>query len=130
MKLTIYGEPKSTNTLYNLANNTMYMTQKGKKLKKRYEKQLMSKYNKDPLECMLKLDVKLYYRTAYERDVDNGLKILLDSLEGQVIKDDVQIQDIRIRKYLVDEEQGKVQLNFTKLVPEEDDEIKNWYVKK
>jgi len=130
MKITLKGEPKSTNHIYKYSKKSgMYMTSKGRKLKEDYQKQLQAQFRGDLLECMLKLDIKIFYRTKYKRDWDNCLKVLMDALEGMIIKDDVQIQDARVRKYYTDADMGKVEIGFTKLIPEEGEEV-NWYLKR
>ena len=60
---------------------------------------------KNSIECIstneLHLEIKCYFK-RYNRDIDNVLKPLLDSLQGVVYENDSQIKSIYITKFKSD----------------------------
>lgn len=100
--ITLTGEPKSTQTIYRYACRgsfpTMYMTKVGKDIKEQYSLEAKSQWKKEPIKGDIKMWVTLYFGTKRVHDIDNFSKLLLDSLTGIVYEDDVQIQELHIKK--------------------------------
>jgi Holliday junction resolvase RusA-like endonuclease len=76
----------------------MYMTADGKALKEDYQWQAKAQWRDKPLAERLKLTATLFFKTKRTHDVDNYSKLFLDALTGIVWEDDVQIQEMTVRK--------------------------------
>jgi crossover junction endodeoxyribonuclease RusA len=118
-KVTLLGEPKSTQHCYGLncrgAFPTRYMTAKGKALKTDYQWQIKSQYREKALKGKIGMEVRLYFGTKRKSDIDNFNKILLDSLSGLVYEDDSQIEWMRTEKHY-DPKKPRIELEiFSKL---------------
>ena len=98
MKITLKGNPLSTNHIYRHNRYGVYMTPKGKALKESYQWDAKTQFKGDPIYGPVELDIKLYFGDKRKRDIDNYNKILLDSMSGIVFDDDKQIQKIIIEK--------------------------------
>ncbi len=102
MKITLSGNPQSTNNIYRSTCRgkfaTVYMTAEGKALKESYQWEAKSQWKKKPLETDVCLNVVLYFGDKITRDIDNYNKILLDALTGIVWLDDSQVNELHIFK--------------------------------
>jgi Holliday junction resolvase RusA-like endonuclease len=103
MKITLLGEPKSTQSIYKYAcrgrHPAMYMTADGKALKDSYALQGASQWAKRPImEGDIKIDVTVYHGSHRRSDWDNFHKLSMDSLTGIVWEDDSQIIDASVHK--------------------------------
>jgi len=103
MKITLKGEPQSTNHIYKshcrYGFPTIYMTSAGKTLKESYQWQIKSQWKKRLIKESIELGVKLFFGTKRKQDIDNYSKILLDAFTGIVWEDDKQIEKITIEKF-------------------------------
>ena len=78
----------------------MYMTAEGKAMKELYQYQAKMGWHEPPIAKDVSLTLFIYFPTRRRRDLDNCMKILLDSLAGIVYGDDSQISSLAIhRKY-------------------------------
>jgi len=102
IKLTLLGEPKSTNHLYKshcrFGFPTVYMTKDGKALKESYQWQVKSQYRGEVLTGDVKMEVRLFFGTKRRQDIDNFQKICNDSLTDIVFQDDSQITELHLFK--------------------------------
>jgi len=57
----------------------------------------------------------------YEQDIDNGVKVIQDGLEGVVYKNDKQIRSLRVKKYLRKEEGKSYRDNYVYIDITDDD---------
>jgi len=94
-RVILTGEPKSTQHIYRSTcrggySNT-YMTAAGKALKTAYQWEAKAQWRGAPLKDELALSVRFFFGTKRKADLDNFLKIALDSLTGIVYEDDGQI---------------------------------------
>jgi Holliday junction resolvase RusA-like endonuclease len=62
-----------------------------------------------PLQCDIGLDID-FYVSNHRSDLDNLLKATLDCLTGIVWKDDKQIIELLVRKY-VDKKNPRIEMN-------------------
>lgn len=110
MKITLCGNPISTNELYRRHGHIIYMSNKGKRMKESYQWQAKTQCR--GFKCLtepFKVGIKLYFGDNRRRDIDNYNKILLDSLSGIIWKDDRQIQKMSIEKF-VDLENPRIEI--------------------
>lgn len=96
--IVLKGQPQSTNHLYKISNRGIYMSAKGRALKRSYQWQVKSQFALGALTIDLYLEIILFFGDRRKRDVDNYNKILLDSLNGIIYKDDSQIIKLTITK--------------------------------
>lgn len=45
------------------------------------------------------LDIKFYFETRARRDIDNYLKVVIDSMTGIIYDDDKQVKSLRAEKF-------------------------------
>ncbi len=113
MKITLPGEPKSTNHIYKMRSFgkfvSMYMSAEGKKIKSDYTILARSQFKQQPIADDLEITVTLYFGTKRKHDIDNYCKLLLDSLTGVLWVDDSQITKMTIEK-LYSKENPRIEL--------------------
>lgn len=90
------------------------MTAAGKALKASYQEQVRHQWKNTAHEGTVALYIKVYYGDKRKHDIDNGNKILFDSLTGIVFKDDSQIEQLGITKYY-DKEDPRVEIEVLDL---------------
>ena len=96
--ITLKGNPLSTNSIYRAGKGFYYMTIKGKELKRDYQIQAKQQWKKQPLTTQLSVAVDLFFGDKRKRDIDNYNKLIFDALSGIVWVDDVQIEELVIKK--------------------------------
>ena len=104
LELEITAVPISLNALYRTVGKRMRMTTKGKQFKETW-KNIVSAFFYDDLPHYKKgvpitMEVVVYYTDHRRRDVDNTLKVLLDTFNGVLYADDSQIQSVKVDKVL------------------------------
>jgi Holliday junction resolvase RusA-like endonuclease len=97
-KIILLWQPISTNSLYRAHWSIVYMTKKGKDLKKSYIKQATEQYKGDPLTQSLEISIDIYFWTKRKSDRDNYHKLSMDSLEWILYENDNQIQKATVTK--------------------------------
>ena len=87
----------SWNSAYKIARNKMILSDSGRKFKEYCSEFLKEQYTEDKLlEKDLKVKIIFQYKENRKKiDVDNGFKLLIDSMKGIIFKDDCQIYDLR-----------------------------------
>ena len=98
IKITLTGNPLSTQHIYGQVGNRRYMKKKAKERKEQYQWEAKSQYKGSVLECPLTADIILYFKDKRRRDWDNYHKLSQDSLEGIVYADDSKIQEAHVIK--------------------------------
>ena len=116
--LTLIGKPLSTSHIYKTLCrknfSTFYLIKEGKELKESYGWQIKNQYKEEPIkEDIDVVEIHLYFPNKLRRDVDNYNKLILDSANGILWKDDSLIQELRIRKHL-DPKNPRVELIIKK----------------
>jgi len=104
MKITLSGNPLSTQHIYRSACRgsfpTRYMIKEGKDLKEQYQSEARNQYKGKVMSTDCDMEIILFFKDKRRRDVDNYNKLVLDSLEGIVYEDDKQIQKLTVEKKL------------------------------
>ena len=112
IKLTLLGEPKSTQHCYKIRCKpfgSLYMIKEAQDLKLSYQWQTKSQYKGKPLTGSLKIDVRQVFGTKRRSDIDNFSKLLFDALTGLIWEDDSQIMEARfIKDY--DKNNGRIEI--------------------
>lgn len=97
--------PPSTNHLYGRGSRGVYVREDARHAKDAIGYEALQQHDGEPLEGPLKVDMVIHWPDRRKHDVDN-VKAFLDALTGIVWRDDGQIVDLRIRKYLGRENPG------------------------
>ncbi len=74
------------------------MTAEGRSLKEAYQWQAKSQWKRPCITGNVFLTIYIYFPNKRPRDLDNAMKILLDSLSHIVYKDDKQITSLWLIK--------------------------------
>lgn len=109
--IKIKGTPPTTNTLYRRHGNIIYMTTQGKEYKEMCQWEAKSQYKGKPKDGLISVTVEFYFKDKLKRDLDNFLKIILDSCTGMLWEDDSQIVELTLRKF-VDKQNPRVELTI------------------
>lgn len=76
------------------------MTKEGRDLKQSYQWQLKTQWKQPIRKESVKIEIEFFFSDKKRRDIDNFHKILLDSMSGIVWKDDSQIEEMRVKKFI------------------------------
>ena len=79
-----------------LKRTVFFMSYPAKKWKTQVEKMLALKEDKPYFESTLTMQITLYLN--HQRDIDSGLKIIMDVLQGIIYKNDSQITKLTVIK--------------------------------
>jgi len=113
--ITLSGNPLSTQHIYGISCRgkyaLRYLTAKAKVRKEQYQWEAKTQWKGKILEGLLVADIKLYFKDKRVHDWDNYHKLSMDSLEGIVYKNDNQIYDSRVRRFL-DRENPRIEVNI------------------
>ena len=95
-------KPVSLNQAYVVGRGKGFtLSKKGRKFKEDCRDFLKEKYKKKPLEGKLKVDFLFQLYSFREKvDLDNMLKLTMDSMTGIVFKDDSQAYEINAKKQI------------------------------
>lgn len=113
MKFTIPGKPISVNHAYSQnRNGRRYLTDEGAEFKiemgyiaKQAMKKTINKY-----KYPIKVSLEYYFDDKRRRDIDNGIKLCLDSMTGIVYKDDSEIVCLEVWKDFSDNPRIEVEV--------------------
>ncbi len=115
MKITLLGNPKSTQHIYGITCAGKfprnYMTHEGKGLKEQYQWEAKSQWREPVSKEKMAMEITLYFGDRRKRDIDNFNKLILDALAGIVYEDDVQIHKLVIIKEY-DKENPRIEINI------------------
>lgn len=118
MKLTLKGNPRSTNTLYRTMCRgnfpTRYMSPEARALKENYQWQAKKQYRAKPLTGEVEVWIELHFGTKRKCDWDNFHKLSLDALTGIVWADDSQIKKASVEVFY-DKENPRIELEINSL---------------
>jgi crossover junction endodeoxyribonuclease RusA len=97
-KITLLGEPKSTQHIYKIACRpypSVYMSAEGKAIKEDYAWQAKSQWmGKEMIDKPFGMNVWYYHKTKRKQDIDNFAKAMLDSMSRIVFTDDNLIYEM------------------------------------
>ena len=98
--LRIPLKPVSLNSAYMVGKGSNFtLSKRGKKFKEDCQDFLKEQYTKKPLRGKLKADIIFQLYSFREKvDLDNMLKLTMDSMTGIVFKDDSQVYEIYTKK--------------------------------
>ncbi len=107
--IKIRGTPPSTQHIYGRRGSVTYMTKEGKDYKDMCQWIIKSQYKGKPKSEPISVIIEFYFKDKLRRDLDNFNKIILDSCTGMLWKDDSQIIELVLRKF-VDKQNPRVEL--------------------
>jgi len=87
------------------------MSKEGKDYKETFQWEMKSQYRDKLLDCPISVIIELYFKDNRNHDIDNYNKLILDAGTGILWKDDGQIVELVIRKY-VDTKKPRVELTL------------------
>ena len=92
-KFTIPLRALSWNSAYRLSRSQMFLSKSGRKFKEDCQDFLKEQFTEEhPLKNNLKVKILFQYKENRKKiDVDNGFKLLIDSMKGIIFEDDCQI---------------------------------------
>lgn len=96
-KIVLLGEPKSTQSIYNITCRpfpSIYMSREGKTIKEDYSWQAKAQWKKPLLSEPFGVNVWFYHKTKRKQDIDNFNKLLFDALTRVVWEDDNLIYEM------------------------------------
>lgn len=89
----------SLNSIYRVSfNKHVYMVKRAKEWKQDFQNSLSEQYIGSPIDTPVALTIVFSFNDNKLLDLDNCLKITIDSLKGVVFKDDHQIVSISAHK--------------------------------
>lgn len=109
--IKLQGTPPTTNTLYVRQGRNTFMSKDGKAIKQGYQWEMKSQFKQKPLTEDISVVVELFFKANQRRDIDNFNKVLLDAGTGILWKDDSQIQELILRKF-IDKKNPRVELHI------------------
>ena len=100
--LRIPLKPVSLNSAYMVGKGSNFtLSKQGKKFKEDCQDFLREQFTKKPLEGKLKVDILFQLYSFREKiDLDNMLKLTMDSMTGIVYKDDSHVYRIETEKQI------------------------------
>lgn len=105
--------PTSVNASYARNGSSFYKTAKARDWEKEASSMLINYKTKHSLILEpVKIYVDFFFKR--DRDIDGGLKILLDFMQGRLIKNDSQITELIVRKFS-DKENPRVEIELETL---------------
>ncbi len=109
IRIKLTGTPPSTSQIYFHKGRIVYMSSQGKSIKEGYQWEMKSQYKGKTLSEPISVVAEFYFKDNLRRDVDNFNKLVLDAGSGLLWKDDSQIQELVIRKF-IDKSNPRVEL--------------------
>lgn len=90
--------PPTANNYWRMGNNRIHRTKEATTYINQVQKACSDAHLPEPLKGEIKVTVEVY-RPAKRGDLDNSLKVLLDSLRGCAYDDDRQIVEIHAHRH-------------------------------
>lgn len=90
------------------------MTPAGKALKESYQLEARSQWPWKPETARIHLSATVYYGTRRRADIENALKLAIDSLTGIVFVDDWQIDELHVHR-AYDKARPRIEIEITPL---------------
>lgn len=117
-KITLTGEPRSTNNIYKYVCRGFvpcgYMSKEGRELKESYQWQAKTQWRDKPTKEPVQVLIRLFFGRKGKKDIDNFGKICLDSLTGIVWEDDSQIEEMVVAKFY-DKERPRIEVEVNQI---------------
>lgn len=114
IKLTLKTLPLSINQTYKRGKNSFYKSREAKDAQEAMGWEARSQYRGKPLIGPLKLQIGFWWPDRRKHDLDNGLKLLLDSMTGILWDDDSQIREMGLSK-ATDKENPRIEIEVVEL---------------
>ena len=113
IQLVFNTTPPSLNSAYKKYRNRIVLSNRAKEFK-----QIIADTSWDPFDKLrgpVKLDVTFQFKGKRKRDLDNYLKVLIDSLKGIYFEDDDQVYEVVARKE-IDCQQDRTEIRISHFI--------------
>ena len=90
--------PPSVNHSYRAYRGRVVLSKRAREFKEIVAENLPEEFVK--ITGKVKLDITFSFKDRRKRDIDNYLKVLLDSLKGLAFEDDDQIYELTVKKHI------------------------------
>lgn len=110
IKITLKGNPISTQHAYLQRGKIRFMKKEAKELKDGYILQSRCQYKGKPLNDSLSVYIQIYFWDKRKRDIDNFHKLSLDALSWICYEDDSQIKVLTIQIMESDKSNPRIEL--------------------
>ncbi len=100
-KITLLGEPKSTQHIYKIACRpypSIYMSAEGKAIKEDYAWQAHAQWKSQLLSEPFGINITFFHKTKRKQDIDNFFKLVFDACTRVVWEDDNLIHQMNVTK--------------------------------
>lgn len=97
-KILLKTKPIPLNALYRAYNGRYLLSKLGRETKIALEWEVRSQWQSNPLKTDVIVNLILYFGDKRKRDIDAYLKVLLDSMNNIVYRDDSQIKELHVYK--------------------------------
>ena len=98
MQIFIKSCPPSVNHSYRAYRGRVVLSKQAREFKELVLNNIPEDYTK--IIGRVKLEVKFMFKDKRKRDIDNYLKVLIDSIKGTLFEDDDQIYELMVVKEL------------------------------
>ena len=96
--LELYIKPCPINQKYFVRNGRNILSNRYRQAKRDLQLEIRSQWNEEPLARNVCVNIIQYFGDKRKRDIDAGLKIILDSMTDIVYLDDSQITEMHVFK--------------------------------
>ena len=96
MNVFINCTPPSVNHAYKAYRGRVVLSKQAREFKQIVSNSLPEDYTK--IIGRVKLEVKFMFKDKRKRDIDNYLKVLIDSIKGVLFEDDDQVYELHVVK--------------------------------
>lgn len=110
MEITLKWNPISTQNAYGQHWKVRYIKKDALLRKNDYIKQIRMQYKGKPLNTLLSVYIRLYFKDNLKRDWDNWHKFSIDSLTWLVYDDDSQIKVATVQMMPKDKENPRIEI--------------------
>lgn len=107
--IVLKGTPPSTQNIYFHKGHMVYMSKIGKDTKESYQWEIKRQYKDKPTTKDIAIIIEFYFKDKKRRDIDNFNKLILDAGTGMIWKDDSQIMEMTLRKF-IDKKHPRVEI--------------------
>ena len=96
--ITVYTKPVPINQKYFVRNGRNILSTKYRESKRSLQQEIATQFNGQPISQNVAVNIIQYFGDKRKRDVDNAIKIILDSMSNIVYLDDSQVTELHVFK--------------------------------
>lgn len=100
VRIKLSRTPPSTQHIYFHKGHMVFMSSEGKQCKELFQWEMKSQYKGKIITDPISVIVEYYFKDKRKHDIDNFSKLWLDAGTGILWKDDGQIVELVLRKFI------------------------------